>query len=376
MKKKLLILITAMIIGVLALTSCGDDAPEGLSVVTTSNDYGVKFYCPEGWTVVSDSYNGDYKVYAAKLVGRSITSVTFVGAPMPEGELSAYLDESLGAFPEDIYSTLKVTKPLTKESFGNADEAYKCIYTYKYTDRDYSKGGYKEIDVTCLQYLIKDDGRFYIFTYTAEGAHDDEEGNYRKHLESAELSAKHFTFTGKHVDKPETEAGGDNFVPVSDKTLCGYELYLPEKYEVIGNTGDVEAKISDGAYLSLTRANDANIDFFSYLGVRKTELSRIVGEITDVRVASSIAYNGDSKVFETWGITVMPEVEEGLQLGNLRNVAVSYEYTYEYGGVTYRAYQLLGMTSRTGFVFTYIAPDAEYSEHLETIEEIIKRVDF
>ena len=125
-----------MLLGVIMLTSCGEEAPEGLSVVTTSNDYGVKFYCPEGWTVVSDSYNGDYKVYAAKLVGRSITSVSFVGAPMPEGgfskeNLSLYLEESLKTFPEGIYSTLNITKTLAKETFGNSDEAYKCIYTYK-----------------------------------------------------------------------------------------------------------------------------------------------------------------------------------------------------------------------------------------------------
>ena len=378
MKKRLLLFFFVILLGISALVSCGEEAPEGLSVVSTENPDGIKFYCPEGWSVVSDRYNGEYRVYAAKYPARGITSITFTEAPMPNGDIAEYFHDSLSSAVGSIKDTLKVTKEPTAELFGNAKESYKVIYTYKYEDKDYVNGGYKVYDVTCMQYFIKHDGRFYIFTYSAYGSPDDEAGDYRKHLESVSLAVKHFEFGKKaNEDKPQSESTSDKFVLVSDKTLCGYDLYLPEKYRVIGSNGDVEAKISNGASLSLTRVNDTvNLSFFEYIDVKKKELSGVVGEISDISVVSSHPFETESEVIKNWKITVTPTVDESLKLGSLESVAVAYEYSYEWEGVTYRVYQLHGMTRRAGFVFTYTAPADEYESHFDTIKEIIKRAEF
>lgn len=375
---KFFIILTATLICLFSLASCSrEEAPDGLQVVAISEEDGIKFYGPEGWTVINDSYNADYKVYATKLTGRSKTSLTFVGAPMPEGDIAAYFTSSLTEVPESIMSTLTVTKPVEPDSFGNADEAYKCIYTYKYTEYDYTAQDYVQKDMTCMQIFIKNDGEFYIFTYTAYGTPTDGEGDYLKYLETVQSCITSFEFTAKSGMAGDViyEKDADGYNLVSDKSLCGFELYLPDSYKVAGNTGDIEAKISDGASLSLTRASDTGVNIITYLGMRKSELSQIVTEITDIQVTVTTEYNAESEIFNEWEIDVMPVVDSSLRLGDLSNIA-AYEYTYVYDGEKYHVYQVLGVDFTTGYVFTYTAAEDEYAEHIDTIKTILKKVRF
>ncbi len=376
--KNIFIFLTAMLICLFGFISCSkDEAPEGLQVVEISEEEGFKFYGPEGWTVVNDSYNADYRVYAAKLTGRSKTSITLVGAPMPEGEIAEYFDGSLSEIPESIKSTLTITKPVERDSFGNADDAYKCIYTYKYTEYDYTVQDYAERDMTCMQIFIKNDGSFYIFTYTAYGTPTDEAADYMKYLETVQKCIESFEFTEKSGSSaaPEYEKDGDGYNLVSDEALCGFELYLPDGYRVAGNKGDVEAKISDGASLSLTRASDTGVNIITYLGLRKSELSQIVTDITDIQVTVTTDYDAQSAIFKDWEIDVMPVVDTALTFGELKNIA-AYEYTYIYDGVKYHVYQVLGVDFTTGYVFTYTSTEDEYASHIDTIKTILKKVKF
>jgi len=377
MKKIILLLLTAIICA-FALVSCNEEsAPEGLQVVAISEEDGFKFYGPDGWTVVNDFFNPEYRVYATKLTGRSKTSLTFVEAPMPDEELNQYFKDSIATFPESFKVTVK--KEVTKTTFGNASEAYNCVYTYKYTEYDYTVAKYVEKDMTCMQYFIKHGGRFYIFTYTAYGTPDDEAADYQKYLSLVNDCVKNFLFTerGDAPAAPKYEKDEDGYNLVSDKTLCGYDLYLPDSYQVVGTNGDVEAKISDGAALSITRASDAGVNIVTYMSMRRHELSGIVTDITDIKVSVTTEYDKNSEIFseENWEITVMPTVDTNIKFGNLSNIA-AYEYTYVYNGVTYHVYQVLGVDMFSGFVFTYTATEQEYSKHLDEIKTILEKVDF
>lgn len=377
MKKTVFLLLT-LILSAIALVSCNEEsAPTGLQVVAISEEEGFKFYGPDGWTVVNDYFNADYKVYATKLTGRSKTSITFVEAPMPEGGLDEYFAASIAEFPESFKVT--VTKNVTKATFGNASDAYNSIYTYKYTEYDYSVSKYVEKDMTCMQYFIKHGGRFYIFTYTAYGTPDDESADYQTYLSLVNDCVKNFLFTDRvgSSESPVYEKDADGYNLVSDKTLCGYELYLPDSYQVVGTNGDVEAKIAGGAALSITRASDAGVNIVTYMSMRRHELSGIVSDIKDIEVSVTTEYDKNSDIFseENWEITVMPTVDKTIKFGNLTNIA-SYEYTYVYNGVTYHVYQMLGVDMFAGYVFTYTATEEEYSQHLDEIKIILEKVKF
>jgi hypothetical protein len=45
-------------------------------------------------------------------------------------------------------------------------------------------------------------------------------------------------------------------------------------------------------------------------------------------------------------------------------------------GEAYHVYQLMGVDSRNGYVFTYTATEAEYEKNIDEVKKIIKKVRF
>ena len=359
MKMKKLISLTLCVITLMALlTSCNkESAPEGLQIVHSSSVDGFKLYAPEGWTVINTSYNADCKVYGAKLGVRGKTSMTFIKAEKPD-DISAYFTASLTDMPAEV-SVLKAPEACT---FGNAATASKAIYTYKYKTYDYEKSEYVDTDFTCMQIFVERGDDFYIFTYTAPGVPENEDSSYYTYLEYVQKAIDAFVFIDKSGEAaaPTYEKDADGYNLVSNKKLCGFSLYLPDSFKVASNDGDVEAKVGAGATVSLTRAVDTGVTVSDYWKMRKDDLTRIVGEITEIEV-NVINKDGETKV----------------KLGNLAaNRVASYTYTYEYGGVTYKVYQIMGTNLTTGFVFTYTAPIDEFDTHLDEIKIILDKVQF
>jgi len=357
MKKIILLLLTAIICA-FALVSCNEEsAPEGLQVVAISEEDGFKFYGPDGWTVVNDFFNPEYRVYATKLTGRSKTSLTFVEAPMPDEELNQYFKDSIATFPESFKVTVK--KEVTKTTFGNASEAYNCVYTYKYTEYDYTVAKYVEKDMTCMQYFIKHGGRFYIFTYTAYGTPDDEAADYQKYLSLVNDCVKNFLFTerGDAPAAPKYEKDEDGYSLISNPAHAGFSLYVPEGFVCNYSSATVSATHSDGSNINMSEATMTGnrMTVSDYWKIRKEELSKIVGEITEIKV------------------------NEPTEVGNA-NYAFSFEYTFVYNGETYHVYQVLAVEGfflfQDGYVFTYTAKEANYTTHIDSIETALEKVDF
>jgi len=344
------------------LISCGkeDEAPEGLQVIAISEEDGFEFYGPEGWVVINSKTDSDTYVYGAKMSSFNNISITLTKSDMPEGEFNdenirAYFEKSCKEFPSDMQ--LKVQSSPKSKNFGNAEKAYECVYTYTYRGYDFA----------CMQYFIKNKNDFYIFTYTSyadDGNVNDENSDYQKHLEEVKLSIKNFKFTkksGTEEAKKDYEKDKDGYLLVSDKKLAKFELYLPEEYEVVFSDAYVTAKINDKANIYLGKATSTGVSVKEYWKDRKVDLERIADEVTEIAVNVVNDEKNPKRVV----------------LGDLSSdKVVSYEYTYVIDGVKYHVYQIMGVDTFNGYVFTYTATEDEYAKNLSTVKKILEKVRF
>ncbi len=360
MKKILAVMM--IIAAIFAFASCDkeDDAPEGLDLGDKNTKYGYVFYVPEGWTV--SNRDG---VSAAYVTAVNNTSVSFTRADAPSVPLTQYFDESMAKLPYEI----SVMKHGEDTTFGNASSA--AMFTYTYTYQGYS--------FAAMQILVSYGEDFYIFTYNSYGDPADENSDYQKYLSSVLLAIESFEFTVAEGEGESPSYGQDagGYKLVSDRKISGYDLYLPEGYEVIDNGTMVTAKISAGANISISKASQTGVSVLSYIENRRSELSELVGDINDIKVGVPKAVDTSGEFFEDWSLDVLPELDESIKFGNLsRESTVLYEYTYVFAGKTYHVYQVLGVDSYNGYVFTYTALEDEYSEHLDEIMTILGKVDF
>lgn len=367
MMKKLTIFALIMFLGLFVFCSCNnkkDEAPEGLQVIKKSEADGYIFYGPEGWTVANTDDVAAAKVFATS---KERPSISFTEADMPVGTIPEYFADALGEFPKAIADTMTIVLRDEVCLFGNANgQAYKYVYTYKYD----------ELDVACMQILLTHDNRFYIFTYTSFGDVNNEGSLYRRYLEKVNLSVDNFTFTERSDDesKPNYEKDSDGYNLVSDATVAKFSLYLPDGYDVVFSSGFVKAKISEVANISLTRATDVNVGILDYLKARKTKLGTFTTDFQDVSLTFAMQFNAENPAFADFGCT--PVTNSELKFGNLGQNIVAYEYKYTFNGQVYHVYQMMGVDSHNGFVFTYTALDSEYEQHFDEIKTILEKVVF
>ena len=370
--KRILTFITLILSVAMLLASCGEapDAPEGMQVVYASAEDGYIFYGPEGWIISNRA-----GIAASYVSGINKTSISFAKTELAEGvAVEDYFDSVKDEFTYDI--TLTKDGELSNFGTDNSTVAYKYIYTFKLPTRDTGDsdgdGDTAEdiyIDYTTMQLIVSHGGEVFIFTYTALGTPDDESANYRLYLDGAQAAIDNFKFTeveAGEVTEPDYPKDEDGYSMVSDKSLSGFELYLPDTFSVVDNSAIVSAVLSDGSTVSVTRASEVGVTIDKYWEARKTELSRFVTDLT------AIHENETNERDETTG-----EYSDGITFGNLElNRVAMYEYTYEFAGVKYHVYQLLGWTASDGYVFTYTAKDADYATHLDEIMTIIGKVRF
>ncbi len=384
--KKILCAMLLILTLALSLVSCGEDGveiPDGMQIVKESAEDGYIFFGPEGWTISNQG-----NVAATYLSSFNKTSMTFVKADMPsigtavEGEdvykiaFDAYMVNSSKEFPYAISGELSGKSINFGSPDGPADKAYRYLYTYKAGDES----------VACLQVLIVRGDDFFIFTYTSFGSPDDETSAYRTYMEKVNDVMKNFLFTKKgqstEVGKPEYEKDEDGYLLVSDKTLCGFDLYLPEGYEIVDNSGLVSAKISDGANIMISKAAETGKGVLDYLLERRADVINVAdkGSFTDIKISVAKAVDKNSDYFKTWKLDIFPEYDSSLKFGNVADGQVAaYEYTFSHGGNDYHVFQILGVSGglfKSGYVFTYTALESEYAEHFDQIRTILKKVEF
>ena len=355
--KKISLFLMILLLAAVSLISCGkkDEAPEGLQTADVCAEGGYTFYAPENWAIVNAE-----NISAAKVSAINNTSITFTEADAPVGTLPEYFDASIATLPEGIKATLTLTVRDEKCNFGNADgECLKYVYTYKY----------EEYDFACMQILVNHGERFYIFTYNSSGDVNDESSDYRRYLDVVQLSVDSFLFTAptEVADSVDYPKDADGYNMVSDKKIAGFELYLPDTWDVLFSDAYVKAKITDGANLSLSKATGTGVSISDYWNIRKNELSNFVTDIREIAVNQVNSFDAEGNAVG----------ESTVVFGDLAPGKVAaYEYSYSFNGRVYHVYQVMGVDSFNGYVFTYTALEDEYADHIDEIKTILRKVRF
>ena len=352
MKKiaSLCLAVTMLFLSLICLWSCGDkaEAPDGMQLVRGGEDIGYYFYAPEEWTVSNSG-----KISAAYASKVDTTSASITEAEMPSVSIPEYFKSEMAKFTFPI--TLSVDGE--KCNFGNSDEAYKYVYSYTY----------KEIGLICMQILSKYQGRFYIFTFTSYSA-DRLEGQsyYSFYLEKVQSMIDNFKFVEKksaEVEKPEYEKDEDGYNLVSDKEICGFELYLPESYTVDSNGGIVSATNGNGSTVSLTKAMTTGVTVEEYWKMRKENLELFIDQVSDPESGEKTSS--------------LKEIEVNKAVDGIGNeFAFSFEYTYVFGGRTYHVYQVLFVDGWDGYVYTFTAYEDCYNADLAEAKHILTKVKY
>lgn len=365
--KRFTAVLALLVLCISVLASCGStsDVPSGLQVAWDNASDGYVFYAPENWKV--STRDG---VSLAFVSGINNTSVSFTKAEKPEGTLDDYVKASIatldGATAEAECATLTVSGE--RCTFGNTDNAYKYIYTYGYGTKEVD-GEKVPVQYTTMQIFVTRGEDFFIFTYNALGAPDDAQASYQLYISYAQRCIDGFKFkdksdVGGSADK-EYVKDKDGYILISEKKLCGFDLYVPESYEVVDSSAIVSARINDSANVIVAEARETGVDIYTYWENRKAELMKSADKITEIAV-NKTNIKGEDGAYTT-----------DVKLGNLAaNAVASYEYTYERGGVVYHVYQILGWTRDHGYVFTYTATEDAYSVHLDEVMTVIEKLGF
>ena len=384
--KKFLLLTITLICCALCFTSCADDGievPEGMQIVKQSEKDGYIFFGPEGWIVANQGEIG-----ATYLSRFNKTSITFVKTAMPteEGEtlkerLDAYFDKSIASF--HYADSVSVSKDGEKVNFGAsgaaADEAYKYIYTYKADGTD----------IACMQILLTKGDDFFIFTYTSFGSITDESSDYRVYLEKAQSAVTSFTFTKKSDTADDTsdyQKDGDGYILISDGTLSGFELYVPDGSTVLDNSGIVRAEIAEGAIVTASKPADTNVNYLDYVQNLRAKVEKIAdfGSITDIAVKCAMPIDFELDYFKSGKWKLGNEIlshDPNLKLGNIGSASiVSYEYTYKVNGESYHVYFIFGVQNaflaQNGYTLSYVCRESVYEAHLDELNKIINKIVF
>lgn len=332
----------ALLFATLALLiSCngGEDLPDGMQLVRGGEDVGYYFYAPEEWTVAN---NGEISsAYTSKL---DVTSVTLAPAKAPMGDIESYFENALAEF------TYELTNEPTLEAcdFANADSAYKTVYEFEY----------EEFPFRAMQIFASYGERFYIFTYTAQLAERTEGTTYYDfYLTKLQSIIDNFEFTNISGTQsaPEYEKDSDGYLLVSDKKVCGYELYMHPDWSVRYAQSNIGIVTEGGANINMTEATSIGVSRDDYWEHRQAELLEFVDDLAVIRE------NVETKLGNsTW--------------------AFAYEYTYVYSGKTYHVYQIIAVVGtwpiQDGYVLTYTAPEELYQENFDEASKMIEKVNF
>lgn len=342
----ILLTLTLAVSALFTLTSCGQDdgAPDGMALVKGGESVGYYFYGPEEWVVAN--VGSIACTYASKI---DTTSMTFVETEKPAVSIRDYFESEKTKFPYEI----NVTVNGESCTFGNAD-ALATKYVYSYT--------YKDISFTCMQIFVTNADRFYIFTYTANNvSYSDEKTYYQFYLDKATAVIDAFKFvtkTDSAETAPEYERDSDGYILVSDKTLSGFNMYVPDSYVVDYSTALVGVSNADGASITMSQLTYTGVTFLEYWQTRMNNINAFAGGTCQ-------------------GVRPLDKDNiETVALDGVNN-AKAYEYTYTYDGVDYHVYQVIIIENGVnGYVFTYTAPVSVYETHLQDAKSVLHKVEF
>ncbi len=388
MKKILSIVLTAVtLLSMLMLAGCKkDDAPKDMRLVMGGSDLGYYFYGPEEWVVAN--YGSIACTYASKI---DTTSMTFAETEKPDGTVEEYFNGEKDKFPYEI--AVKKNEGSDKEfelvPFGDADKrAHKYTYTYNYNGFSY----------TCMQIFVEHGDRFFIFTYTGSNEKkSNDETYYEFYLEKVSDVIENFKFTDRvpGVAEEGNYEEKDGYILISDKSIAGFNMYVPKDYRIDHSSVLVGATSADrSASITMSTATYTGVTYTDYIVKRMTDLNVIVDKTDKNDYSTTTLMKKTVKTDETgaevteWEpVCSKKEGSEELEYStnwvieslDIKGVqwARAYEYTYSLEGIKYHVYQVLIVEGTTnGYVFTYTAAEDKYEASLEIAKTILEKIEY
>ncbi len=385
-----LLILATLTLSLGALTSCSNEnqIPEGMQLVAGGETLGYYFYAPEEWTI---SNVGEIKsAYVSRVDTTSVSLVKVAPESfLPEGEdADAYFFGSyFMASMKDFKGEPKVNDENGEAvTFGTetegADKAKRYTYTYEYFDYTAEQ----TVKFGFMQYLLKHDGEYYIFTYSASMENrtgteitfydyyldkDEEEGILTKIINS-------FRFVQKNGEDEalEYEKDADGYILASDPDLANFSLYVPESFKVDYSSAIVSATHSDGTNVNMTTSAGTNENVNAYMHRRIKELQAFAENIE-----YDLMKDEDGNVITESNDSETPVIKyERLEdFGGAIN-AYAYEYTYYIDGEKHYVYQVISidgwLLNYSGYVFTYTVKEVNKGLHSDELVKMIEKVKF
>lgn len=320
-----------------SFVGCGKDdgVPEGMQLCLGDEEIGYYFYVPKEWTC--SNFADRAMAFVSSI---NATSVSLAPANIPtELSLADYFEESKKEFTYPIQVVLE-NQPV---NLGNASEAAQFLYTFVYN----------EMNFRVLQVLARFQERSYIFTYTSfDKPYSDDQTVYEYNYDKALRVMENIRFVDRIATEqstPKRDADGD--VLVSDRVICGFDLYMKEGWQCRYSDALVQIATSDGSNLSVVEATNTGVYLNDYWETRKAELSEFVHDLTVIRE------------------------NEKTDFANAKS-GYCYEYRFRYGNATYHVYQVFSVTSMHGYAFTYTAKEENYEKHLPDVLAMAEKLKF
>ncbi len=366
--KKVLLLITLIILA-FSLCACKNDGtPSGMKLISGGENDGYYFYVPSEWTVsnignIKSAYVSRVdrtSVSFAEIKGENINDEYFLGeATDCEISSSKYFKDNMSEFPSDVaFTKTNEAVPFGKkaeENMPREDADVARLYEYNYT--------YKSQKIGFTQIFIKEGERYFVFTFSSpmEERFDSGESFYAFHQESLKTIIDSFRFVEKKdsTDKtPEYTKDSDGYILISDRDLCRFDLYVPESFTPDYASAIVSATHTDGSNINMTEVATTGVDIEEgYWKLRKEELSKIVTNLVIIKEIKR---------------------DEQIQVGNA-SAGFECEYTFDYNGTSYHVYQVFCIDRSTigyGYALTYTATEQNYENHLTEIQKVVEKVRF
>ena len=361
MKKiiSLVLALAALLLSASSLISCeaaDSDLPDGMQLVRGGDSIGYYMYAPEEWIVENHEEYGIACSYVSKL---NNTSVTLVEADFTEAGFLSYYEAEMAKFPES-WARTPILEPKA-DKLGNSEWAMKTVYTYKYDAYTYES----------MQIFAIYKGRAYIFTYTASAElYDGEVSFYEEFLEKASEVITNLKFVdiaqGEPAPAPEYPKNEDGMSLVSDRSIAGFDLYIPDSYTLDFASSIVSASRADGTNINVSEATGTSDNSVEYWSARFKTLSNIAGEVKIITEAGAVGTS----------VAEITKAQIKLDLGEGIKEAAALTYTYTLGGKVWRTYQVLVNDFFSGYVFTYTAEEALYEANFAEAQTILYNIEF
>lgn len=388
--KKILSLLLAIAVTctcMLGLAGCaggdGDETPTDMKLVR-GGDLGYYFYGPTGWIIANQ---GDMAVTYVSSINN--TSVSFVEAQMPDGytetaenaEQTENAEEDAPKVPEYIMNyyaeqvdalnsqlinsdeTVETTLNGEKCLFGNADEAYRFVYKFEYNGANRM----------CMQIYVINDGSFYIFTYSSVEDEYMTGGSYYNYFLTTTDSknVQDIIDNFRFVDKTESEDAvkeyakdDEGYLLISDRTLAGFDMYVPDSYKEDYSSAIVSATDADrGINVNVSKVT-VNLGFEKYWEARKEEL----------KLLADSTKNDEGELVSSLKIITDEETLSVVEHNGTQRVEV--EYSYSMHGTEYHVFSAYVRSSFDDYMYTFTVRGELTDELRAEALKILNKVTF